>query len=325
MIFDKIKKIEVEVFSKCNRRCNWCPNVALDRLKENFHMDEETYLRLLHNLKDNGFKGEISFSRYNEPTANHKVLQKRVRQAKEILPNNYMLCNTNGDYLRRKGDEILDGLMLDELNIMDYDCRGIEHGKELFKKCNNDYIVNNLIKYAILKKYGGLWLPKDTIMLNDIFSANDISIGNIVTYGKNNTNLYDNLEYSDLIIGAPSNNQTINDIVKFITLNLNTFQNGILFKNSINKFFNTAIRNSKNHVHKNLLITEISNNQALSISHLFSTSFINIKDFSKKTFININADNINNSVKYSYLFNMSPEQILESNLFISYLIQMALQ
>jgi hypothetical protein len=136
MIFDKVNKIEIEVFSKCNRRCNWCPNVSLNRLTENFHMDEETYLRLLKNLKDNGFKGQISFSRYNEPTANHKLLQKRVKQAKEILPDNYMLCNTNGDYLRRKGDEILDGLMLDEINIMDYDCRGIEHGKELFKKCN---------------------------------------------------------------------------------------------------------------------------------------------------------------------------------------------
>ena len=196
---------------------------------------------------------------------------------------------------------------------------------ELFKKCNNDYVVYNLIKYSILKKYGGLWIPKDTIMLNDVFSANDISLGNIVTYGKNNTNLYDNLEYSDLILGAVRDHEVINDVVKFIKLNLNTFQNGIAFKNSINKFFNKALINSKTHIHKNLLITNISSKEALRTSHLFSTLFINIEDFSNYSFLNIDSSNINNSVKYSYLLSMSQEQILESNLFLAYLIKISLQ
>ena len=61
------------------------------------------------------------------------ILKKRVKQAKDMFPLAELCCNTNGDYLRKKGGELLDDLMLDTLNIMDYDNRGLEYGKELFK------------------------------------------------------------------------------------------------------------------------------------------------------------------------------------------------
>ena len=131
----KVKKIEIEIFSRCNRKCNWCPNVAFDRFTEDIPMSENCYLQFLEDLKAVNYKGEISFSRYNEPTQNHVLLKKRVSQAREYLPKCRLLCNTNGDYLRKPwGKEILDGLQLDEINIMDYDCKGIDHGYELFEK-----------------------------------------------------------------------------------------------------------------------------------------------------------------------------------------------
>jgi radical SAM protein with 4Fe4S-binding SPASM domain len=154
MPLNKVKKIEIEVFSRCNRKCNWCPNVAIDRFTQDIPMNENCYLQLLNDLKKGNFKGEISFSRYNEPTQNHKLLKTRINQAREIFPKNYMFCNTNGDYLRKSwGKEILDGLYLNELNIMDYDCKGIEHGKELFNKLN----IQIISKKNLPEKYQHDW------------------------------------------------------------------------------------------------------------------------------------------------------------------------
>lgn len=139
----KVKKIEIEVFSRCNRKCNWCPNVAFDRFSKDIPMGEECYLNLLNDLKKANFTGHISFSRYNEPTQNHVLLKKRINQARKVFPKSTFSANTNGDYLRKgwvKGEllgiEILDGLDLDELHIMDYDCRGLDYGKELFQRLN---------------------------------------------------------------------------------------------------------------------------------------------------------------------------------------------
>jgi len=131
-----VKKIEIEVFSRCNRKCNWCPNVAFDRFTENIPMSEDCYLQLLNDLKESNFKGQISFSRYNEPFQDHIMLKERINQARKIFPKGYFLANTNGDYLKKIGPSILDGLGLDELNIMDYDCKGLEYGKKLFEKLN---------------------------------------------------------------------------------------------------------------------------------------------------------------------------------------------
>jgi hypothetical protein len=84
-------------------------------------MPEETYLSILRQLKDAGFRGTISYSRYNEPMADIELLKKRTAQAREMLPDARLVTNTNGDFLRMN---TLHGLEIDELSIMDYDCIG---------------------------------------------------------------------------------------------------------------------------------------------------------------------------------------------------------
>lgn len=54
---------------------------------------------------------------------NADLLKKRVTQAKQILPKSLLVTNTNGDFL---SEEALDGLLIDELTIMDYDFKGQE-------------------------------------------------------------------------------------------------------------------------------------------------------------------------------------------------------
>ena len=146
MSLNKVTSLEIEIFSKCNRKCNWCPNSIVDRFSKNTYMSEEVYIKFLQDINKEIYNKEdlkLSYSRYNEPFLDIELLKKRVTQAKDIIPNIILECNTNGDILRKKGPEILDGLFLDILNIMDYDCKGIEHGKELFKKHKIRTLTNN--------------------------------------------------------------------------------------------------------------------------------------------------------------------------------------
>ena len=65
----QLRLIEIEIFSYCNRKCWFCPNSFIDRISDNKIMAEETYLDLLSQLQQIDYSGELTYSRYNEPTA----------------------------------------------------------------------------------------------------------------------------------------------------------------------------------------------------------------------------------------------------------------
>jgi radical SAM protein with 4Fe4S-binding SPASM domain len=77
-------------------------------------MDEGVYLKILRELASINYKGVITYSRYNEPLAD-KIILKRIRQAREILPNAILYTHTNGDYLDR---EYLNELKMAGLNVL---------------------------------------------------------------------------------------------------------------------------------------------------------------------------------------------------------------
>ena len=118
--FDKIRLVEIEIFSYCNRRCWFCPNSFIDRNSENILMDENVYLKMLNDLKSINFSGMISWSRYNEPLSHREVFLTRLKQTKELLTNATLHTNTNGDYLTKDYlDDIYDA-GLRSLNIQCY-------------------------------------------------------------------------------------------------------------------------------------------------------------------------------------------------------------
>ena len=90
---ENLKLIEIETFSYCNRKCWFCPNSFVDRLSENIEMSEDVYLDLLQQLSEIDFSGELTYSRYNEPLAKRELLIKRIKQAREILPNATLRTN----------------------------------------------------------------------------------------------------------------------------------------------------------------------------------------------------------------------------------------
>ena len=91
----QLRLIEIEIFSYCNRKCWFCPNSFIDRISDNKIMAEETYLDLLSQLQQIDYSGELTYSRYNEPTAKKDLFLKRVAQARKMLPNVILRTNTN--------------------------------------------------------------------------------------------------------------------------------------------------------------------------------------------------------------------------------------
>lgn len=129
-----LKFIEIELFSYCNRTCWFCPNSFIDRRTNNIEMPENTYINIINQLKDIEFSGEISYSRYNEPLSQKDLFLKRLRQARENLPNAILRTNTNGDYINKEYIEQLYTAGLNHLFIQQYSLDKIFNHKLLHQK-----------------------------------------------------------------------------------------------------------------------------------------------------------------------------------------------
>lgn len=120
-LLDYIYLIEIELFSYCNRQCNWCPNKQIDRLSQCNYLDLNILERLLQELKEANYLGKFSFSRYNEPFSQWEYFEQCLSLIKGYFPYATLVTNTNGDYLNK---DIIQKTLINELTIMDYDCRG---------------------------------------------------------------------------------------------------------------------------------------------------------------------------------------------------------
>lgn len=141
-----IRRIDIELHSFCNRTCDWCPNKTYLRNKQ-IKMDDWVFEKILNELVEFNFGPKrkfptpfhpklhnnkyvpfsehqplITFMGFMEPMSDIKLLKKRVKQAKNKLPNHIELASsTSGDYISKNN---LEGLYLTSLNIMDYDHKG---------------------------------------------------------------------------------------------------------------------------------------------------------------------------------------------------------
>ena len=148
MNFGNLKLVEIEIFNYCNRTCEFCPNVTIDRKSAVIELPESCFLNTLQELKDQDFDGYVTFNRYNEPLSQDELLKKRAKQVREYLPNVTLIFNTNGDFLTKKR---LDGLDVDEISVMDYDNKGIEKCKKRLERVEVDITE---IEYPFIK---GIW------------------------------------------------------------------------------------------------------------------------------------------------------------------------
>lgn len=152
----QLRLIELELFSFCNRTCNFCPNHYIDRLSDNKILDINIFKNLIQELKENNYKGVISFSRYCEPFAFRDILEARIMYIRKHLPDVKLVSNTNGDY-------DWEGIDLDELTIMDYDIKLPKEELGVYNRSSKPFIVRKMRLGKINNRGGALGIRKKFI------------------------------------------------------------------------------------------------------------------------------------------------------------------
>lgn len=144
MELQDIKLVELELFSYCNRKCEWCPNSLITRNRDNQILSEDIFRKLIDELSMASYSQTITFSRYNEPMSHLELIMPKIKYIKSKLPNVKLISNTNGDYLT---EENLINFAIDELTIMDYDIIGLKKG---IKKLESLNIKIDIIEYPYI-------------------------------------------------------------------------------------------------------------------------------------------------------------------------------
>ncbi len=93
----KIRHVQIQTVSWCNRSCSFCPSGKFPTDRE--FMPLETYERVLDELVRTGFEGRLSPYCMNEPLLDRR-LPELVARARAKLPTTRILLQTNGDALK---------------------------------------------------------------------------------------------------------------------------------------------------------------------------------------------------------------------------------
>lgn len=101
-----LKNVEVEVNSRCNRKCVYCPVSVLPIPDAPRHMPEHIFDRLVEELEGIDYAGRISYHFYNEPLL-RKDLERLMEKVKGRLPRAHQIIFTNGDLLTDRRYESL--------------------------------------------------------------------------------------------------------------------------------------------------------------------------------------------------------------------------
>ena len=102
---DMFHKFCIEISTKCNRHCSYCPNSKYSR--GNFRMDWDLFKKIIENLKSINYNQWIIPSFYNEPLL-MKDLREWLSYIKQELPKAKIWIFTNGDYLNEDRFKELD-------------------------------------------------------------------------------------------------------------------------------------------------------------------------------------------------------------------------
>lgn len=94
-----VNLVEIETHAKCNRSCNFCPNVDGNRIKNEKITDSAMLDRVFDELGTIDYRRQIKIARYSEPLSNPQHLYACINSARTRVPNAELAIVTNTDYL----------------------------------------------------------------------------------------------------------------------------------------------------------------------------------------------------------------------------------
>ncbi len=103
--FNCMNSIEIEISSLCNRHCNNCPVSKIERERKLLPIN--LFEKIMKELKEINYSGDIAFHQYNEPLLEFDHLCECIKCAKNYNPNARLNLFTNGDILTKDKFKLL--------------------------------------------------------------------------------------------------------------------------------------------------------------------------------------------------------------------------
>jgi len=176
--------VEIETNSKCNRRCAYCPNSLFNRGEK--LIKEGVYYKIIQELKDLHYMGQISPHFYGEPLLD-KRLPQLLSYTKKYLPYSHIRIYTNGDFLTKQLFTTLVRAGVHDFLITGHGGNMPEHIKKLMSTDLGKQMIHfNTIDQnkTPLFNRGGLVKPKKQIVMKNCILASEHLVidcqGNII-------------------------------------------------------------------------------------------------------------------------------------------------
>lgn len=119
-IADDLLNVEIEVNSRCNRSCWYCPVAVLPPPPTPKFMADDVFVRLHEELRTLNYAGRISYHFLSEPLL-RKDLSRLISLSKSMLPASWQVLFTNGDFLTDEKYEELVRAGVDQIVITQHD------------------------------------------------------------------------------------------------------------------------------------------------------------------------------------------------------------
>ena len=90
--------IEIETINRCNGKCEFCPVNVNQRQRPYAKMSTELFHKIVDELSEIGYSGEIHLFSNNEPLLDERIIA-FSEYVKDRVPNAYIMIYTNGTLL----------------------------------------------------------------------------------------------------------------------------------------------------------------------------------------------------------------------------------
>jgi len=181
---------------------------------------------------------------------------------------------------------------------------------EYLNSSKNTYIFMNMLKYFIIYKHGGIWIPYHTIVLNEFYIDEEpYKNDRLIFFGENTLNYsarYNKFNFE--IIASKAGTEQVKRIIDQLIENDGSFTNSIVFNNLLDFKIN-----SDAHIHYSRIVSE------LTLENLTNT-FDKPKIKSYEKLVLLDKDELLNSPKYKYLLNLDKNALQNASIFLKQLL-----
>lgn len=159
--------VHIETITACNLRCSYCPNSVYDRglVKNTKTMQTELFRKIIDELADVGWSGEIQPHSYGEPLLDER-LPELIGYAKGRIRSLKVRLFTNGELLTVPMYKQLVCAGVDEFSVTQHcpePAGGVLDVLEYRESHGNDGVVFSYTRPTVLSNRGGLCEMENTV------------------------------------------------------------------------------------------------------------------------------------------------------------------